>query len=533
MAQAVELPINIGASATQMAQTIFGSGVTVVNASYTGDIRSSGIYYNGDTVSPGVAPSSTGVILSTGQARDFTSGGPAGSTNTNTSAGKSTNTFGPSNRPDFNAAVGARTYDASFLDVDFIPTGDTITMQFVFASEEYPEYQSSLYQDFVAVWVNGVVSELGVGDGDIDPRNVNNVRNENLFKNNTGDQYNTEMDGFTVSMSLKMKVTPGQVNSIRIGIADVLDAYFDSNLLIAADSIQTSLLANADTLNLNPDAQMTFDVLANDQNTTGGTLTITQINGVDVSPGDSVVLTTGQEVMLNANGTLSITGNGDEESVNFTYTVTSSTGVDDVGIVTLNSDDDVSVACFVAGTQMKTPSGLRPIHMLKPGDLVWTRDNGPRPVRWIGRREVPARGDLAPVRIAAGALGDHQTIMVSPQHRVLVQDELAHLLFETPEVLAAAKHLVNDQTIRVVEGGTVEYIHILFDEHQIVSANGLLSESFLPGSQIADMFEAATLAEITQIFPELDPQSGDGYGPAARRVLKRHEAALLTQGQVA
>ncbi len=51
------------------------------------------------------------------------------------------------------------------------------------------------------------------------------------------------MDGFTVTMTLTMVVTPGQVNSIRIGIADVLDSQYDTNVLIAGNSVQTVLVA--------------------------------------------------------------------------------------------------------------------------------------------------------------------------------------------------------------------------------------------------------------------------------------------------
>ncbi len=68
MVNATELPIDINASAIAMANEIFGDGVTVVSASYTGDNRSSGIYSQGDTISPGATPSDTGVILSTGRA---------------------------------------------------------------------------------------------------------------------------------------------------------------------------------------------------------------------------------------------------------------------------------------------------------------------------------------------------------------------------------------------------------------------------------------------------------------------------------
>ncbi len=524
MVAASELPINTGANATQMAETIFGEGVTVVSASYTGDSRSSGIYSDGFGTSPGVAPSDEGVILSTGRVTDFTNSWGQSNWRTNTS----TNTSGQNNNSDFNAAAGARTYDASYLDVDFIPTEDVMTMQFVFSSEEYPEYQSSQYQDFVGVWVNGVQVDVAIGDGDIDPRNVNSGTNENLFISNTNDEYNTEMDGFTVTMTLTMPVTAGQVNSIRIGVADVVDNRYDSNLLIAADSVQTTLVALEDSVTVYTTGSSVVDALANDENGTAGTLTITHINGIAVSAGDTVVLNTGQEITLNADGTMSVLGDGDEETINYTYTATSSTGETDVGYVTVDS-----VPCFVAGTMIETPDGQKPVHKLVAGDLVNTRDHGPQPLRWIGRRSVPARGNYAPIRIAAGALGDHAAVMVSPQHRVLVQDIMAHLLFEEPEVLAAAKHLINDHSIRVAEGGTVEYVHILFDQHEIIRANGLLSESFLPGPQTSSLFEDETLAEIVDVFPELDPETGSGYGPAARRILQRHEATLLSRSKVA
>ncbi len=518
MVAASELPINTNASALQMAQAIMGDGVSVVSASYSGDSRSSGIFSDGLNTSPGVAPSDTGVILSTGRASDFTRSFGSSNQRTNTS----TNTSGQNNNSDFNAAAGARTYDASYMDIDFIPTGSTMTMQFVFSSEEYPEYQNSLYQDFVGVWINGVQVELSVGDGDVDPRNLNDGSNENLYVNNTQDQFNTEMDGFTITMTLTIPVNAGQVNSIRIGVADVVDSNYDSNLLIAANSVQTTLVAMRDEVEIYPNGTKIVDALGNDINNTGGTLTITHINGVAVSAGDTVTLNTGQQVTLNADGTLSVTGDGDVETINFTYTAESSTGQSDVGFVTVDS-----VPCFVAGTMIDTPDGRVPVQRLSPGDLVTTRDHGAQSVRWVGRREVPAIGPHAPVRIEGGTLGDHQTLMVSPQHRVLVQDIMAHLLFEEPEVLAAAKYLINGHSVRPVEGGTVEYVHILFDHHEIICANGLLSESFFPGDCTSSLFDAETLAEITSLFPELNPEDGTGYGPAARRILRRYEAQLL------
>ena len=72
MVAGVEIPIDRGATAIEMAQNIFGDGVTVVSASYTGDPDSSGIYTNGNSISPGVVPGDTGVMFSTGDLRSFT-----------------------------------------------------------------------------------------------------------------------------------------------------------------------------------------------------------------------------------------------------------------------------------------------------------------------------------------------------------------------------------------------------------------------------------------------------------------------------
>lgn len=520
MVAASELPIQTNASATAMANEIFGPGVTVVSASYSGDNRSSGIYSNGDTVSPEVTPGDTGVMLSTGRLSDFTnSSGQA-----NHSGSTSRDTSGVNNDSDFNALAGTNTYDASILTVDFIPDSDTLSLQFVFSSEEYPEYVGSLFNDVVGIWVNGSLVDLAVGDGTVAVGNLNSTNNQNLFVNNTGSQYNTEMDGFTVTLTLKMNVTPGQVNSIKIGIADVGDAQYDSTLLIAGGSAQSVVSLADDQVTIGPGGTQNVNVLANDS--APSTLTITHINGIAVSAGDTITLTTGQQVTLKADGTFDITADNDIETVNFSYTaaIGGGNGVSDTAFVTIET-----VPCFVVGTRIATPSGEVPVETLRPGDLVLTHDNGPQPLRWIGRRRVEATGTFAPIRIAANTFGKHRELLVSPQHRVLIRDALAELLFGEADVLVAAQDLVNDHSVRPVEGGAVEYVHILFDAHQVVFSEGLATESFLPGPQTATSFDGKTAAEILALFPELDHDTGAGYPAAVRRTLRQYEARVLVE----
>lgn len=528
MATGAELTYQTNATALQMANAIFGNGVTVTGASYSGPATSSAIYSNGQ-LSPGVVPSSSGVILSTGDVRSFTqsNGDP------NRSSSTSSDTSGANNNTLFNALAGTNTFDAVWLNVDFIPTGNVMTMSFVFASEEYPEYAGSQFNDVIGVWINGTNVPISVGTGQTGVNNINGGTEPNLYVNNTNDAFNTEMDGFTITLSLTIPVNPGVVNSIRIGIADVSDAQYDSNLLIAADSVQTVLVARDDQITIYNDhvfkpENRTFDILSNDVRLTNATLTITQINGINVVAGQTITLPSGQKITLNANGTITVLADGNTEKVGFTYTVRDNLGNVDTGIVTLNS-----IPCFVAGTRILTPDGEVPVESLRPGDLVLTQDDGPQPLAWVGRRDVPAEGAFAPVHIRANTFGHHGDLALSPQHRVLIRDGLAELLFGEPEVLVAAKDLVNGRSVTVREGGTVGYVHLLFDRHQVIFSEGLATESFLPGPQTSHSFEAEAVAEICTLFPELDPATGDGYSPAARRTLRSYEARVLMASALA
>ncbi|WP_127113093.1 Hint domain-containing protein [Shimia sediminis] len=513
------LPIDRGADAQEMAETIFGDEITITDATYTGDSRASGIYSNADTISPGVAPSDSGVILSTGNVRHFT--------NRNGEYNQSTNRSSDMNGPDTvegsSDVTNLQTFDAAVLDVDFLaPIGvDTMTMQFVFASEEYPEYTDSLFQDFVGVWINGVYIPMEIGN--IDPGTVNGGSNQSLFIDNTNDAYNTEMDGFTATLTLTIPLIPDAENNLRIAIADVSDSSYDSSLLIGAGSVQTSVIANSDEIVLGLNDSTTVDILANDT-TSGASLTLTHINGQTFTVGVPITLPTGQTIVVNADGTITVTSDGDIETANFSYTIENDDGVSDVGFVTIESTD---APCFVQGTLIRTPHGDVPVEDLDVGDLVATYDNADQPVRWVGHRSVPAQGKLAPIRIAAGTFGDHTALLVSPQHRVLIRDSLAEVLFGHTEVLVAAKDLVNDSSVTRISGGEVTYYHLLFDQHEIVFSQGLETESFLPGPQINNIFEEETVEEICTLFPELDVQTGNGYSSVVRPALKSYEAEVL------
>jgi hypothetical protein len=191
--------------------------------------------------------------------------------------------------------------------------------------------------------------------------------------------------------------------------------------------------------------------------------------------------------------------------------------------------EDLRVPCFTPGTAIATPDGERPVEDIAPGDLVLTEDRGARKVRWAGRRDLTAadlmrRPELRPVRIAAGALGaglPRRDLLLSPQHRVLVAGWPVELWLGEPEVLAPVVQLVGHPGIAVEPPGRgVSYLHLMFDRHEIVRAEGAPVESLYFGPGLREGLPAAQVAEILALFPAL---ASDAPAPA-RPFARRYEA---------
>jgi hypothetical protein len=164
---------------------------------------------------------------------------------------------------------------------------------------------------------------------------------------------------------------------------------------------------------------------------------------------------------------------------------------------------DTGPACFVAGTDVMTPSGPVAVEHLRAGDLVLTRDHGPQLLRWSGKTTCAGTGRFAPVTFAAGRYGATRATRVSPQHRVLITGWQAELLFGEPEVLVPAKALVDDRFVQRTPCARVTYVHLLFDTHQIVESHGFWSESYFPVAQDHAGWDQATQDELHALFPTL------------------------------
>ena len=197
----------------------------------------------------------------------------------------------------------------------------------------------------------------------------------------------------------------------------------------------------------------------------------------------------------------------------------------DGSVVTFSQIENI-IICFTSGTRISTPHGQRDIDTLAAGDLVITKDHGVQPIRWIGKRTVPAVGKFAPVRIKARAFDNDRDLIVSPQHRMLCQGWQSELMFSEREVFATAKHLINGSSVVREDVDEVTYVHMMFDQHEIVFAENTASESFFPGTTGLDAVEEEAREELFQIFPEIRSMP-ESYGPPARVCLRGFEAELL------
>jgi hypothetical protein len=174
-----------------------------------------------------------------------------------------------------------------------------------------------------------------------------------------------------------------------------------------------------------------------------------------------------------------------------------------------------SVACFLRGTTMSTMNGDVAVEDLAIGDSITTAEDGEKAVKWIGRTTyeagtAEAMGYIRPVVIRAGAMGDSlptRDLRVSPQHALYIDG-----------VLVPAVGLVNGVSIlRDNSAEAIEYFHVELDEHNVILAEGVASETFIDMDSRA-MFDNAS---------EFDRLYGDTVAPQMEFAPRVEEGFLL------
>lgn len=350
---------------------------------------------------------------------------------------------------------------------------------------------------------------------------------------------------------------------------DVIDAGIDNDSIIGGtgdDSIlggagdDTAIGALGDDTLIGGEGDDYLDGVVGDDLMSGGAGADTMLGGqgqdrfTDITGGDVVDGGSGPDG-LRADGTpndfdtLDLRGAAEANNPGGSLTITYTSADREDGFVDfLDADGNITssmvfeeienvVPCFTPGTAIATPRGERLVEDHKVGDKIITRDNGIQEICWMGHKvlsghELARRPNLRPILIQKGALGNNlpeHDILVSPQHRILINNERTSLYFEESEVLVAAKHLTGLKGVDAVGTLGVSYVHFMFENHEVVLSNGAWTESFQPGQSVIDGLGGEQREEIYQLFPELKTQEGLKDYTAARRALKKHEAHLLVR----
>jgi len=141
-----------------------------------------------------------------------------------------------------------------------------------------------------------------------------------------------------------------------------------------------------------------------------------------------------------------------------------------------------AVNCFVKGTRILTSKGYRNIEDIKIGDLVKNEKGKGLPVKWVGIQTINLTGKELPVMIKKSSLDNNvpsHDIVLSPDHAILVEGRLIN-----------AGALVNGNTIiNVKPGNVIQYYHIELDQHEIIFAENMPTESFLPHNVNRQQFD--------------------------------------------
>ncbi|XZF13927.1 choice-of-anchor L domain-containing protein [Chitinophagaceae bacterium MMS25-I14] len=249
-----QLTVQPSSSAVQLASSLAGRGVTITGATLHCPPGASAVFSSSNT-NLGVTE---GVLLTTGQAKSLPgqaagADGPATLVPTSNNGGAG------------DAQLGSNTVDACILEFDFVPIGDTIRFSYVFASEEYSYFNCTKYNDMFGFYISGpgAAGNMAKVPGTTIPVSINSINNGtpgidgdilNCTSMGAGSPFtayyvdNTHgtditYDGFTVPLVAKCAVHSCETYHLKMTIADVGDANYDSGVFLAAGSLTSNPLS--------------------------------------------------------------------------------------------------------------------------------------------------------------------------------------------------------------------------------------------------------------------------------------------------
>lgn len=196
--------------------------------------------------------------------------------------------------------------------------------------------------------------------------------------------------------------------------------------------------------------------------------------------------------------------------------------------------DFTDFPCLTPGTMVATPAGPRNVVDLAAGDVLVTANRDLVRIAWVGRRALDLRNrpsGAKPVLVREGALGpgmpDSDTVL-SPDHRVMLADDAAALLFDQREVLVPSKALTGFPRVRDMAGRKrVQYITVFTDRHAVIYANRMPVETLYPGPMALRRLGVLGRASLFNACPYLETGDVAASHPPARPMLTVAEARCL------
>ncbi|MDG1331483.1 MAG: choice-of-anchor L domain-containing protein [Crocinitomicaceae bacterium] len=235
----------------QIVDNLIGAGVTVSNISFTGNTNQIGSF-DGSASNIGLP---NGIIMSSGTILDIVPPNQP-----------TTGTFGNPGDPDLltvaqsvtsnpQAGLINTTFDAAILEFDFVPTGDSVQFNFVFASEEYTTYINTQFNDAFGFFISGPgfagpfaapaafpmgAENLAFVPGTTDPITISTIHpglNAAYYINNTAATHS--FNGFTIPMTIEFEVTCGQTYHFKFAVADCQDDFLDTGVFLEGNSFSS------------------------------------------------------------------------------------------------------------------------------------------------------------------------------------------------------------------------------------------------------------------------------------------------------
>jgi hypothetical protein len=305
---------------TQLAQVLAGSGVTVSNATINCPAAALGTFNNGNSTNLGL---NSGVVLTTGTVAAIPQGNGAFASTDNTNGSDA----------NLNAIASAATQDVCVLTFQIVPQGNQLRFDYVFGSEEYPEYVCSNFNDVFGFFITGPnpggpaynANNIALIPGTGTSVAINTVNSgtpgagysaggcqslaySGYYVNNGGNSI--VYDGFTTVFTSIISVVPCQTYTLKLAIGDVGDGVYDSGVFLEASSF-TSQTATVVGSIVDPayntmfegcvggQFSITIPNLASSSTAISYTMSGTAANGVDytnlsgtayVNPGSSTAL---------------------------------------------------------------------------------------------------------------------------------------------------------------------------------------------------------------------------------------------------